>query len=453
MQDPQVLLRRPLRMPLAQEVVGQAEAARREQVPPVAIVGERPRLAHQPVDHVAVLDAVLAASPQTRQRLHQPLRVPHLDPLGIQPGLDPLADETARHRVGVAQDVDRAARVHPQQEPPARLEAVLRQGTQQRQLLRQPLPPAGVELLEQPTQERLVVRPADEVPAAAQHEGLVQRPLELPVALLHVAVLMGMGRLDRLAHEAVVPQQRLVALRERRRALRPRRDRRRQPVGAVQLRRAAQLPQGVLQALGQALVALREADRPRLPVRVGQHEVVDQVIERRPGDGHAKVAAVREVAGAEPSGVVDLGEEHLLGRAFQGAPLLDASLQGSQLAVGEAAGEATLQVIKQGLGLQPGVDPKQRFKLRPDLGEGVGPRAVVAFHASHLAGQPAEPAVLARRLLVHAGLGRRLTSRQSPRVQAAQAAHLLIGDHLKPPCAERLQTAYAAQLTGNSSCR
>jgi hypothetical protein len=181
--------------------------------------------------------------------------------------------------------------------------------------------------------------------------------------------------------------------------------------------------------------------------------VVDQVIEWRPGDGHPQVGAVREVAGAEPAGVMDLGEEHLPGRALQGAPLLDASLQGPQLAVGEAAREAALQIVEQGLGLQPGVDPKQCFELRPDLGERVGSRAVVAFHASHLAGQLAEPAVLARRLLVHAGLGRRLTPRQSPRVQPAQAAHLLIRNHLKPPCAERLQTAYAAQLTGNSSCR
>jgi hypothetical protein len=250
-----------------------------------------------------------------------------------------------------------------------------------------------------------------------------------------------------------VPQQRLVALRERRRTLRPRRDRRRQPVGAVQLRRAAQFPQGVLQALGQALVALREADRPRLPVRVGQHEVVDQVVERRPGDGHAQVGAVREVTGAKPCGMVDLGEEHLPGRPLQGAPLLDAPLQSPQLAVGEAAGEATLQIGEQGLGLQSGVDPKQRFELRPDLGEGVGPRAVVALHASHLAGQLAEPAVLTGRLVVHAGPGRRLTARQAPQVQAPQAAHLLIGDHPKPPCGERLQTAYAAQLTGNSSCR
>ncbi len=433
MQDAQVLLGSPLRVPLPQHVVGQPEAARREQVAAVAVVGEGARLAHQPVDDVAVLDTVLAPPPQPRQQLHQPLGVPDLHPLRVQPGLHPLADQTARHRVGVAQDVDRAARVHPQHQPAARLQPAIRQRTQQRQFLLQPPPPARVELLEQPTQERLVLRPSGEVPAATQHQSLVQRPFELPVALLHVAVLIGVGRLNRLPREAVVPQQRLVAPRERRRTLRARRDRRRQAIGAVQLRHAAQLPQGVLQALGQALVALGEADRARLPVRVGQHEVVDQVVERRPGDGHTQVGAVREVAGAEPARVVDLGEEHLLGRSLQGAPLPQASLQGAQLAVGEPSGKATLQVGEQGLGLQSGVEPELRLQVRPDLGEGVGPRAVVPVHASHLAGQLAEPAVLARRLGVDAGLVGRAFLRQSPEVESSQASYLLVGDHPEPP--------------------
>jgi hypothetical protein len=89
-------------MPVDQHVVGQAEVARREQILAIAVVRERPWLTHQPVDHMPVFDAVLAAPAQTWQRLHQPLRVPHLDPLRAQPGFHPLADQPARHRVGVA---------------------------------------------------------------------------------------------------------------------------------------------------------------------------------------------------------------------------------------------------------------------------------------------------------------------------------------------------------------
>jgi hypothetical protein len=184
-------------------------------------------------------------------------------------------------------------------------------------------------LLEQPTHERLILHAAGEIAAATQHQGLVQRPFELTMALLHVSVLVSMRRLDGLACQTVMTQQRLVSLRERCRPLRPRWDGCRQPVSAVHPRHATQFPQGVLQALAETLVALGEADRSRLPVRVRQDEVVDQVIERRAGNGHVQIGAVREVAGAQPSGMMNLSEEHFFGWPGQGTPLLDASLQGA----------------------------------------------------------------------------------------------------------------------------
>jgi hypothetical protein len=206
------------------------------------------------------------------------------------------------------------------------------------------------------------------------------------MALLDIAVLVGVARLDGLTLQLVVPQQRLVASGEKRRACGPRRNGGGQPIGAVPLRDTAQFPQRVLQPFAQALVALRETDRARLPVRVGEHEVVDQVVERDALDGHAQVGAVREVAGAQPTGVMDLGKEHFLGRAVQGTPLFDVSLQGPQLAVGEASRVTSLQVVEQGFGLQSGVEPQLFFELRPDLVEGIGACAIVSVHASHLAG-------------------------------------------------------------------
>jgi hypothetical protein len=434
-----------------EQVVGQAEAAGGEQVGPVAVVGERPRLADQPVDHVPVLHPVLAPAPQPRQRLHQPLGVPHLDPLGVHPRLDPLADQPAGHRVGVALDVDRAARVHPHRPPLARLQTPGRQRPQQGQLLGQPPLPPGVELPEQPPQERLVGRPGGEVPAAPQQQGLVQGSLELPVALLHVAVLVGPGRLDGLALQPVVPQQRPVTLGEGRPG-RPRRHGGRQPVGAVQQRHAAQLPQGILQPLAEALVALREADRARLPVGVGQDEVVDQVLQGPAGDGHPQVGAVGEVAGSQPAGVVHLGEEHLPGRPLQGPPPLEPPLQGADLAVGEAAGEPPLQVGEERLGLQPRVEAEQLLQLRPDVREGVGPGTPVAVHASDLTGQPAEAAVLAGGLGVHAGPGRGPLLGEPPPVEAAEGTHLVVGDHREPPV-RGLPLVYGCWPTGNPNCR
>jgi hypothetical protein len=330
--------------------------------------------------------------------------------------------------------VDRAPRIDPHPPPPARLQPPRRQRPQQGHLLGQPRPPAGVELAEQRAQEGEVVAVAAEVAAAAEHQRLAQRPLELAVALLDVAVLVGAGRVDRLPGQAVVPQQRLVAALEHLR-LGPRRHRRGQAVGAVDLGHAAQLPQRVLQPLAEALEALGETDRARLPIGVGEHEVVDQVRERRPRHGHAQVVAVGEVAGAQPAGLVDLAEEHLLGRSVQRPPALDPPLEGAELAVGEAAGVLPSQVLEHGLGLQAGVDRQQLLELGPDVGEGVGSRPPVAFHAD-LAGQLAEAPVLARRLVVHAGPGRGQPCWDAELVEAAESAHLQVGDHPKPPGAK-----------------
>jgi hypothetical protein len=129
-----------------------------------------------------------------------------------------------------------------------------------------------------------------------------------------------------------------------------------------------------------------------------------------------------------------LGEVHFLGRTLHGPPPLDPPLQGAELLVAEAAGEAPLQLGQQGLGLQAWVQAKQFLELGPDVGEGVRPRQPIAFHALDLAGQPAEAAVLAGGLGIHAGLSRGPFLGGSTDIEAAEAAYLLVGDHREPPC-------------------
>ena len=170
----------------------------------IAVVRERPRLAHQPVDHVAIVDPMLATTTQPWQMLHTTLRVPHLHLLGADPHLHPFADQTARHRVDVALDMNRAALVHTHRPPLARLQTAGWQPTQQRQFLGQTLLPVAVELLEQTPQEGLVRCPAVEVPAATQQQRLLQRLLEPIVPLFTVTVLVALARLDRLATQTVV---------------------------------------------------------------------------------------------------------------------------------------------------------------------------------------------------------------------------------------------------------
>jgi hypothetical protein len=191
----------------------------------------------------------------------------------------------------------------------------------------------------------LVLAAAREVAAAPQQEGLVDGLLEPVMALLDVAVLVGLAGLDRLGLEAVVRKQGLVPPGERP-GVRIGVDRRGQAIGAMPPGNPSQFPQGVLQPFAEALEALGEADRAGLPVGVGEHEVVDQVVERFAGDGDAEFGHVSEVTLGEPPGLVALREEHLLGRPFEGAPLFDPSLEGPQLRVGEAARPAALQVVK-----------------------------------------------------------------------------------------------------------
>jgi hypothetical protein len=215
---------------------------------------------------------------------------------------------------------------------------------------------------------------------------------------------------------------------------------------------AAQLGQGVLQAVAETLEALGEADGARLPVRVGQHEVVDQVRKRLAAEGDLQPRRVREVGGAEPAGFVDLREEDLLGRSVQGTPLLDMPLQGAQLAIRKAAGVFALEPGKQGLGLQAGVEGQLFLDARPDLGERVGPGSPGMLHA-HLTGQLAEPAILAGGLVVEAGLGGRSALGQPLVIQAAQTTDVQIGDHPKPPWGKGLRIGYRAQRTGKSNRR
>lgn len=65
-------------------------------------------------------------------------------------------------------------------------------------------------------------------------------------------------------------------------------DNRGEAVTAVPPQHTAQFPQRVLKAVEERLERLGGAQRHRLPVRIGEHEVVHHVIERPAGDGHVE---------------------------------------------------------------------------------------------------------------------------------------------------------------------
>jgi hypothetical protein len=344
--------------------------------------------------------------------------------------------------------VNQAAAIDARLQTFARLQTPSRQRPQLRSFLGQPFAPPRVELRLQLPQKVGVSCTASEVPAASQHQGLRGGFLETSMTLLHVAVLVGMVGLNLLPRHAIVGQQSLIPLRELP-LLRQVVDGRAHPVRAVPPRHAAQFAQGVLQSLAQALEALREADRRRLPVRVGQHKVVNQVIETLPSDGDVQLVHGREVGSAQPSRFVDLREEDFLGRAKARAPTPNVPLQRPQLVVGKLPRMTPLQLLENRLGLKTGVGLQQFADRRPDLRKGIRPRLPGVRHG-HFTGPLAEPPILACRLRVHVCPPRRPRQRHAVRQQTEQLLHLFVRDHARnPPCTEKLRLAYGHQRPGN----
>ena len=89
-------------------VVGHAKATGRKQVLPKAIVGERPRLSHQPVNDMPILDVVAPFASQTWQGLQVALSVPDFDRFDTEARFHPFANEASGHGIGIVAHPDRA---------------------------------------------------------------------------------------------------------------------------------------------------------------------------------------------------------------------------------------------------------------------------------------------------------------------------------------------------------
>jgi hypothetical protein len=430
-EDRQVILDHAAGPLVLQEVVSHPEPAGGEHRIAVAVLLERPGLAYQPVNDVAVLDAMLTPASESRQGVDLSGPVPDVECFGTDMNIHLFADQTAGQRVGVAADMDRAPGIDPGLESPSHLQPTSRQGRQHGHFLMKTLLSVGIASGHELLEEQLIVASAGEITAPAQHQSLVDGLFETVMTLLDVAILVGLSRLDRLAFEPVMREQSLVSSSERL-GFGVAVDRGGQAIGAVPSGNSSQFPQGVLQALAEALEALGEADGASLPVGVGQHEVIDHVVERFAEDGDAELGHAGKVRLGEPTRLMDLGEEDLLGRPFEGAPPFDPALQATKLDIGEAAREASLQVEEEGFGLEPRVDPEQFEEFGPDILERVlpGPPGV---GDSPLAGERVGVAVLTCRLLVNAGLVGSLSQCVFGLDQLPQPPEQTIGDHPYAP--------------------
>ena len=249
------------------------------------------------------------------------------------------------------------------------------------------------------------------------------------MALFAIAVLVARVGIDRLRFHPVVRHQRLITARE---LLRPRSlNRQRHPIGAMELRHAAERPHRVLKARAETLETLGKTERRMLPVRVRQHEVVDQVRERLAVDRHAQFGHVREVGGTQPTRRMLLREENLLGRSAGSQPVFHAPLQRPQLPVGELAGMPASQFLEERLGFPTRRRCEQLFDFAPHFGERVfacpvGPRQRLL---RPLRRQPIRVPIVAARLAIHARLRRRQLQRRSFGQPDPENPNLLIRDH------------------------
>lgn len=175
---------------VAQPVVGHAEPARGEEILAIAVMGERSRLADQRVDDVAILDLVLVPADQPRQRVHESIRIPHLDAIRVKSSFDLLADEATVDRVGVAMNVNQTARIHLTRHAKTGVDPLRRQRSQGGQLLVEPLHATGVSLSDHLLEKRQVLPSTREIPTPANHQRLIDGLLEVPVSRLVVAVLV-----------------------------------------------------------------------------------------------------------------------------------------------------------------------------------------------------------------------------------------------------------------------
>lgn len=268
----------------AEAVVSQAEPRGREQVVAVGVVRERSWLPHQRVDHMAVMHRVLVPTDQPRQRVGEFVRVPDLHAVGEEPGFDPLADQSAMHGVGASVNVDQASRIDSATHLETTRQTHIGQTPQRRDLFGEAIPPRFVASLHHVLKELTVLFATGELPTPPQEQRLIDGSLEVTVRRLDIAVLVGLSGVDPLTNQTVVCQQIAVAGLElpRRRVVVHRCGK---AVAAMPPGHAAECVQGVLQPIGECLERLGHTNAHRLPVRVGEDEVVNHVVEWLACDG------------------------------------------------------------------------------------------------------------------------------------------------------------------------
>ncbi len=233
-----------------------------------------------------------------------------------------------------------------------------------------------------------------EVVRPAQRQGVGDAALEVAVRPFDRSVLVRHASVVARDRHAVMGAQRSIALGHVLGfVLAQVAKRRRQAVGAVLPRRAAEMPQRVLQTLRQRREALAAEHHPGMgEARPGETEVIEHVVQRLPGDGHAERPHAGEVGQALPARLMLLAEDHVLLGAVLGAPDPDPPLQGSPHALAQL-GMAAHQLLEHADRADARTVLEKRHDVRfEDIGQRVrsapAPRLALPVRRRRIGGQP-----------------------------------------------------------------
>ena len=206
-QELQVLLDgRSFRRAALQLVVSHAKPCRRVHVVHIFVVGKRPWLADQRVDHVTKVDRFFAAAELPRHALDALILIPQFKMVLVNANLQLQADILAAYRIDVllhANDTVGLDRHRHRSASGASLgrEWIQRRGFFTKQLVSGAIAPRG-----QLTCKCREVVDVVEVATSTQSQRLVKCIFEVTMRRLNVAVLMRLANVDPMAFEPVVIQ-------------------------------------------------------------------------------------------------------------------------------------------------------------------------------------------------------------------------------------------------------